>query len=154
VDLLWIFHRIQWGNGRIRTKFSVEVNNVADPRSCNSLLFSRKSTSQKRIPQQSIYRQKSTVDFSAWFGMLAHLHHLYIIVISKFSRAAATLYAYSGRGVLRFITVSYLRANNNHALPPLYDVLIHRLFYRMCVCTKAVVMFIDEYPPIRYIQIE
>jgi hypothetical protein len=56
---------------------------VADPRSCNSLPFSRKLTNcrlffkksndcrqlvnfQKKIPQQSIYRQKSTVDFKAW----------------------------------------------------------------------------------------
>jgi hypothetical protein len=58
------------------------VDYVADPRSCNSLLFSRKLTNcrlkkkksndcrqlvnfQKKIPQQSIYRQKSTVDFKA-----------------------------------------------------------------------------------------
>ena len=121
-----LFIGFQWGNGRIRTKWPQNlqkfpskstVDYVADPRSCNSWLFSRKltilstmvsrvdhtvdcafkswpdcrlrfpkltglstskifiqrlSTSQKKVLQQSIYDQKSTVDLQAWDTVLIH----------------------------------------------------------------------------------
>ena len=141
------FIGFQWENGRIRTKWPQNlqkfpskstVDYVADRRSCNSWLFSRKltilstmvskvdrlatvdsrlrgrivivatvyvffetwsivdlkkkiqrlSTSQKEIPQQSIYRQKSTVDFNAWNQSkidTCHVCHVYATCLPETS---------------------------------------------------------------------